>query len=87
MQHECSVRKLVDRRAVAALSTRVRVDTLGVELLVDRVGADLAGVELAPDRNEPKVVLTPTERTRSMARSERGRLVEKEQLGEATRLE
>ena len=67
---------------------RVRgIDALGVELRVDRVGSDLAGMELAPDREQAVIVLAAAECAGSMPGGERGHLVEKEQLREATGLQ
>ncbi len=86
-QHERSVGKLVQRRTVVKLPSRAQIDALVVELFVDRVCADLTGVELAPDRAEAHVVLATTERARPMTGSERGRLVEEEELREAAGLE
>jgi len=63
-----------------------RIDPFAVELGVDRVGTELTGVTLAPGLPEPLVVLAPAERTRAMPGGKRGRLVEEEELREATRL-
>ena len=54
-----------------------------MKLRVDRVGAHLAGVHLAPDLAEAHIVLATAQRAGAMAGGERGRLIEKEQLGEA----
>jgi hypothetical protein len=58
------------------------IDPLGVQPQVDRVRARLV-VQLPPERGEPHVVLPATLGARTVARGERGRLVEEEQLREA----
>ncbi len=51
-----------------------------MELDVDRVGSDLAGMQITPDRDQTVVVLAPALRTGTVARCQRGRLVEEEEL-------
>ena len=82
LEDERTVGKVVERRLVMELPARVGVHALGVELRVDRVGPILPTMKLAPDREEPNVVLPPTERARPVPGGERGRFIEKEQLGE-----
>lgn len=62
-------------------------DALGVELLVDPVRSDRARMQSRPDLGEADVILPSAERAGAMPRGERGRLVEKEELREAPRLE
>ena len=84
---EGSVREPSDRRRVTSLPACRGVNTLGVKLSVHRIGTDLRGVHRAPDRREADVVLAPAQGARAVARGERGRLVQEEQLGEAAGLQ
>jgi hypothetical protein len=58
-----------------------------VKLSVYRIGTDLSGVHRAPDRREADVILASTQGARAVARGERGRLVQEEQLGEPAGLQ
>src|SRR5205823_1993148 len=82
-----TVGEVVDRGRVEAVRASLGIHALGVELRVDRVGPCATPVELAPHRAEPVVVLAPAERAGTVAGGERGRFVEEEELGEATRLQ
>jgi len=84
---EGSVREAGDRRRVTSLPTCRGVNALGVKLSVYRIGADLSGMHRAPDRREADVVLVPAQGARAVARGERGRLVQEEQLGEPAGLQ
>ena len=86
LQNEGAVWKLIERCLVVSLGAPAGLGALGVELRVDRVGSDLPGMKLAPDRDEAGVVFAAAERTGAVAGGERGRLVEEEQLGEASGL-
>jgi len=86
-QHEGPVWHVVQVGAVVPLPACLAVVSLPMELRVDLVGADLPRVEVAPQRAEPLVVPAAAECTRAMPGSERGRLVEEEELGELARLE
>src|SRR5262245_55475462 len=70
------------------VSLRVRdgIEALGVQPLVDRVRVRRTRVQVAPDLDESPVILATTERARAVARRERRRLVQEEQLGEASGL-
>jgi hypothetical protein len=57
-----------------------------MELRVDHVRPDRAAMDSAPELAEAHVVLTPTERARTVPGRERRRLVQEEQLGELARL-
>ncbi len=87
LEDECPVGKLVERGFVMELGARVCGQPLAVELRVDQVRRDLVRVDLAPDRAEAVVVGAATQCAGAMSRGEGGRLVEEEELGEATRLE
>jgi hypothetical protein len=86
-QDEGTVWKLIERCLVVSLGARAGLGALGVELCVDCVGSELPGVKLAPDRGEAGVVFAAAERTGAMAGGECSRLVEEEQLGEASGLQ
>ena len=86
-EDEGSVGKGVQLRGVVELGTCLGRHALRVELGVHRVGPDLAGVQPLPHGREAVVVLTPAERARAVPSGERRRLVEEEELGEASRLE
>ena len=81
MQHEHSFSKILRRDIVDALRA-ILTDSLTVELLVDGVSSELPWVERAPKLAEPHVILAPTQRARAVPGSERGRLVQEEQLSE-----
>ena len=87
VEDERAVGECVERRLVPALSSRFGLDPFGVERRVDGVGpADAARVKLVPKCHKLLVVLVTAERAGTMARSERGRLVQEEQLREPARL-
>ena len=86
MEDEGAVGKLGVPGFVESVSAGRRLDPLRVEPLVDRIRADVA-VELAPERGEARVVLTAAESAGPMARGERSRLVQEEQLGELAGLQ
>jgi hypothetical protein len=81
MQHEHSFRKILRRDLVQALRA-ILTNPLTVELLVDGVGSGLPWMERAPKLAEPHVILAAAQRARAVSGSERGRLVEEEQLSE-----
>jgi hypothetical protein len=86
VEDERAVGQLVDRSLVVELRPGRGSNALSVQLCIDRVRADLAGVELAPDLGEANVVGATAERARAVPSGERRRLVEEEELGEATGL-
>jgi hypothetical protein len=69
------------------LALRSEVDPLIVQPGVDVVCADGTGVTAAPERDEPPVIVMPTQGTRPVPGCDRRRLVQEEQLGETTRLQ
>jgi hypothetical protein len=85
VQHERAFSKILRGDLVHALRA-ILTDPLAVEFLVDRVSSGLPWMERAPKLAEPHVILTAAESARAVSGSERGRLVEKEQLGELPRL-
>jgi hypothetical protein len=86
-QDERAVGQLAELGVLVALGARGGGEALAVELRVDRVRARLSGMPLGPERAEAVVVGAATERARPVAGGEGGRLVEEEQLREASRLE
>ena len=63
-------------------------DALSVQPGVQRIGSPwVAGVKIVPTSREHAVVVVAAERARSVARGERCRLVEEEQLGELSGLQ
>jgi hypothetical protein len=87
LEDERAVGQRVDRCVVKAMPPRSRVDPLALQLRVDRVGSVLIGMLLDPDLDEVVVVLPPAKSARTMPGGEGGRLVQKEELGEAARLQ
>ena len=87
MNDEGAVRHVVEQHVVMPLGARPVDQALAMEPIVYRVGTDRAAMELAPDLSEADVVLAPTERARAVPCGERRDLVEKEELGEAARLQ
>ena len=74
-------------RLVVSLHARLGVVALPMQLCVDRIGSDLPRMDVAPQLAEPLVVGTATQGARTVTGSERRRLVEEEELREATRLQ
>src|SRR5918996_2621278 len=86
LEHERAVGQVVEPGRVMALRARRGLEALAMELVVHRIRAAPLGVKRAPDLDEPVVVGAAAQRARTVARGERGRLVEEEQLREAAGL-
>jgi hypothetical protein len=84
LQDERPVWKVGEFRNVQPMSACSRIEALAVELRVDRVRSGLAGMELAPRLHQVLVIGATAERAGPMSGGERRRLVQEEELGEAT---
>ena len=85
VEHERAVGEVAKRRRVAPLGACRQVEALGVQPRVHLVGGRPAAAGTRADVQEAVVVGSPAEGAGAVAGGKRGRLVEKEQLGEPAR--
>jgi hypothetical protein len=86
LEYERAVGQLVERGGMETALSRSWRDALPMELRIDRVGSALVFVERGPDFDQEVVVRAAAERAGPVPGRERRRLVQEEELREATRL-